>query len=155
MTVVKVMGRYLRADTRYSIVCGCLFLFLCGANLINYLDLRNVICTFACKYYVSMRRFHSLFDFIGRYKYAVVSAIIVMIVGFVDDNSCYNRYLRLQEIATLEEEIDMYRSLYEEDTRRLNALEVYDNVERLAREKYLMKRDNEDVFIIRRDSLME
>ena len=78
-----------------------------------------------------------------------------MIVGFVDDNSCYNRYLRLQEIATLEEEIDMYRSLYEEDTRRLNALDVYDNVERLAREKYLMKRDNEDVFIIRRDSLME
>lgn len=102
-----------------------------------------------------MRRFHSLFDLIGRYKYAVVSAIIVMIVGFVDDNSCYNRYLRLQEIATLEEEIDMYRSLYEEDTRRLNALDVYDNVERLAREKYLMKRDNEDVFIIRRDSLME
>lgn len=78
-----------------------------------------------------------------------------MIVGFVDDNSCYNRYLRLQEIATLEEEIDMYRSLYEEDTRRLNALEVYDNVERLAREKYLMKRDNEDVFIIRRDSVVE
>ena len=85
----------------------------------------------------------------------MVSAIIVMIVGFVDDNSCYNRYLRLQEIATLEEEIDMYRSLYEEDTRRLNALDVYDKVERLAREKYLMKRDNEDVFIIRRDSLME
>lgn len=78
-----------------------------------------------------------------------------MIVGFVDDNSCYNRYLRLQEIATLEEEIDMYRSLYEEDTRRLNALDVYDNVERLAREKYLMKRDNEDVFIIRRDSVVE
>ncbi len=78
-----------------------------------------------------------------------------MIVGFVDDNSCYNRYLRLQEIATLEEEIDMYRSLYEEDTQRLNALEVYDNVERLAREKYLMKRDNEDVFIIRRDSVVE
>lgn len=102
-----------------------------------------------------MRRFHSLFDFIGRYKYVVVSAIIVMIVGFVDDNSCYNRYLRLQEIATLEEEIDMYRSLYEEDTQRLNALEVYDNVERLAREKYLMKRDNEDVFIIRRDSVVE
>ena len=130
-------------------------LSLCGANLINYLDLRNVICTFACKYYVSMRCFHSLFDFIGRYKYVVVSAIIVMIVGFVDDNSCYNRYLRLQEIATLEEEIDMYRSLYEEDTRRLNALDVYDNVERLAREKYLMKRDNEDVFIIRRDSRVE
>ena len=130
-----------------------LVLSLCGANLINYLDLRNVICTFACKYYVSMRRFHSLFDFIGRYKYVVVILIIILIVGFVDDNSCYNRYLRLREIATLEEEIDMYRRLYEEDTRRLNALDVYDNVERLAREKYLMKRDNEDVFIIRRDSV--
>ena len=100
-----------------------------------------------------MRRFHSLFDFIGRYKYVVVILIIILIVGFVDDNSCYNRYLRLREIATLEEEIDMYRKLYEEDTRRLNALDVYDNVERLAREKYLMKRDNEDVFIIRRDSV--
>ena len=123
------------------------------ANLINYLDLRNVICIFACKYCIAMRRFHSLFDFIGRYKYVVVILIIILIVGFVDDNSCYNRYLRLREIATLEEEIDMYRRLYEEDTRRLNALDVYDNVERLAREKYLMKRDNEDVFIIRRDSV--
>ena len=39
-------------------------------------------------------------------------------------------------------------TLYNE--AQLNELEEYDNVVRLAREKYLMKRPGEDVFVIRR-----
>lgn len=103
-----------------------------------------------------MKHFYSFFDFVRRHKsvkYVAVLMIIVLIVGFVDENSFYNRHQRMKEIVTLQEEIDMYRERYEEDTRKLKALEEYYNVERLAREKYLMKRDNEDVFIIKRDSI--
>ena len=44
----------------------------------------------------------------------------------------------------------MLKAQYDDDTRRLNELEEYDNVVRLAREKYLMKRPGEDVFVILR-----
>ena len=71
-------------------------------------------------------------------KYVVTLAIIILVVGFLDDNSFLNRQERIEEIEQ-----------YEEDTRKLESLEEYENVERLAREKYLMKRPGEDVFVIK------
>lgn len=82
-------------------------------------------------------------------KYVITLFIIVLVVGFVDENSLWNRRGRTQEIAALREEIDELKAKYEEDTRRLNSLGDYDCVERLAREKYLMHRPDEDVYIIR------
>ena len=43
------------------------------------------------------------------------------------------------------------KAKYEEDTQKLNSLKHHDQVERLARERYFMKRTNEDVFIIKTD----
>lgn len=95
-----------------------------------------------------MSHFHSFVEILGKYKYVVVLLIIILIVGFVDENSYWNRHARNIEIQKLREEISLYQNQYDEDTRKLKALDKYENVERLAREKYLMKRDDEDVFII-------
>lgn len=81
-------------------------------------------------------------------KYVVTLLAIVLIVGFVDDNSLMNRQERIEEIEKLQSEISVLKAQYEEDTRKLESLKEYENMERLAREKYLMKRSNEDVFII-------
>lgn len=81
-------------------------------------------------------------------KYVVTLLAIVLIVGFVDDNSLMNRQERIEEIEKLQSEISVLKAQYEEDTRKLESLKEYENLERLAREKYLMKRPNEDVFII-------
>ena len=83
-------------------------------------------------------------------KYIVTLFVIVLVVGFVDDNSLMNRQERIKEIEKLQSEIDVLKAQYEDDTRKLNSLEEYENVVRLAREKYLMKRSNEDVFVIKR-----
>lgn len=83
-------------------------------------------------------------------KYIVTLFVIVLIVGFVDDNSIMNRQERIENIEKLQAEIAVLKAHYEDDTRKLNELEEYDNVVRLAREKYLMKRPGEDVFVIRR-----
>jgi cell division protein FtsB len=83
-------------------------------------------------------------------KYIVTLFVIVLIVGFVDDNSIMNRQERIENIEKLQTEIAVLKAQYEDDTRKLNELEEYDNVVRLAREKYLMKRPGEDVFVIRR-----
>lgn len=81
-------------------------------------------------------------------KYVVTLLAIVLIVGFVDDNSLMNRQERIEEIEKLQSEISVLKAQYEEDTRKLESLKEYENLERLAREKYLMKRPNEDVFVI-------
>lgn len=94
-----------------------------------------------------MSRLQTIWNFIGRQKYAITIFFIIAIVGFVDDNSFWNRHKRNLEIEKLRAETDLYQQKYEDDTRRLQALEKHDNVERLAREKYLMKRDGEDVYI--------
>lgn len=49
-------------------------------------------------------------------------------------------------------EIERYRKEYEENTERLNEL-VADSgaIERIAREKYLMKKPNEDIYVFEGD----
>lgn len=99
-----------------------------------------------------MGKLKSFFGKIGAYKYTkyiVTLFIIVLIVGFVDDNSFMNRQGRIEEIKKLQSEIADLKAQYNEDTRKLNELEQYDNVVRIAREKYLMKRTDEDIFVIR------
>lgn len=91
---------------------------------------------------------HSLVDFLGRHKYVVTVFLIILIVGLLDENSWYNRYQRLQNIDKLRMEMQSYKDMYENDTRELKLLNQRDYVEKFARERYLMKRENEDVFVI-------
>ena len=95
-----------------------------------------------------MGRLNSIWIFIRQHKYAFAVLIFLLIIGVVDENSLYVRYQRKMEIARLQEQIDKYQAQYEADTRQLNAL-LNDpkEVEKLARERYFMKRANEDVFV--------
>ena len=46
------------------------------------------------------------------------------------------------------EQIEKYRADYEENTKRLNELNSNpDAIEQVAREKYLMKKPNEDIYV--------
>jgi cell division protein FtsB len=76
-----------------------------------------------------------------------IAAFLVIIV-FLDENSLIQRQKHQQEISTLKAEIERYRQQFEEDTRKLKELTSNpEAMEKIAREKYLMKRPNEDVFI--------
>ena len=81
-------------------------------------------------------------------KYLITIALFVIIVVFVDENSLMNQQERSEEIERLQEEISILKAQYEEDTRKLNSLSEYDHIVRMAREKYFMKRPNEDVFVV-------
>ncbi len=53
-----------------------------------------------------------------------------------------------REISQLKEEIEKYQADYEENTKRLNELNSNpDAIEQVAREKYLMKKPNEDIYV--------
>ena len=72
--------------------------------------------------------------------------------GFLDENSIVRRMGYANEISRLNSEIEKYRAEYEENTERLNELAVDSGaIERIAREKYLMKKPNEDIYVFEED----
>ena len=68
---------------------------------------------------------------------------------FFDDNSLISRAKSRTEIANLEKEIKFYRQNIESDKAKIDALNSsLENLEKFAREEYLMKNENEEIFII-------
>ena len=95
-----------------------------------------------------MGRLLNIWHAIWRHKYAVTLLLFLVLLTFVDDDSFIVRYQRQQEIGHLHEEIDKYAAMYEDETRQLDALENSpEAVEKVARERYLMKRPNEDIYV--------
>lgn len=83
-----------------------------------------------------------------RHKYFLTILIIALIVGVVDEDSILNRHPRRVRIDMLRQEISNYRHQYEEADTKIRELEENPKaVEKIARERYHMKRANEDVFV--------
>lgn len=89
---------------------------------------------------------------IFKLKYVVAFAIFVGVIGFVGESCLVNRVSQQQEIARLRAEIDEYNRRFEQDRKMLNALKFDDEAVRdVARSRYYMKSDDEDIFIIEGD----
>ena len=66
-----------------------------------------------------------------------------------DQNNLNERRKNTNEFNQLLEEKDYYLKKIEEDRKRIEELKTNnDNLEKFAREQYLMKKDNEDIFLI-------
>lgn len=89
---------------------------------------------------------------IQKLRYLIVLAIGFVLVTFVDEYSIL-RYIELRsEISDTKAEIDKYRSQYEHDVNQLHELRHNRRaVEKVARELYFMKTDDEDVFVLSDD----
>ena len=85
-------------------------------------------------------------------KYVVVALIAVILIGFVDENSVWNHLRNQKRINELEEEIELYTERYHQDLERIHTLDVNPKaIEKIARERYFMKADDEDVFVLSDD----
>ena len=90
----------------------------------------------------------TIWNHIRRHKYLITVLAFLVIIVFLDENSLIQRAKHKREISVLNSEIARYRKQYEEDTRKLK--ELMNNpeaLEKIAREKYKMKKPNEDIFI--------
>lgn len=82
-------------------------------------------------------------------KYAVAIVIFVVSIGFVGENCVVNRLEHRKEINELQRKIAEQQQRFTNDKRDLEKLKNDPaEVRRIARERYFMKKDNEDVFII-------
>ena len=82
-------------------------------------------------------------------KYTLTILIFGVWLIFLDNNSLIERFRLRSKIETLKKEKDYYQKKIEEDTRKTQELlSNKKNLEKFAREEYLMKRANEDIFVI-------
>lgn len=101
---------------------------------------------------IVMDKLASLWSFVRRHKYLITLVLFGVIVVFLDENSIVRRLGYAREESRLREEIEKYRQEYELNTERLNELAVDSGaIERIAREKYLMKKPNEDIYVFEED----
>jgi len=69
---------------------------------------------------------------------------------FVDENNFFKRIANQHQIQQLEDQVESYNNTIEKNKEKINELQTNDaNLEKFAREEHLMKRPNEDVFIIK------
>lgn len=85
-------------------------------------------------------------------KYIIATLIFVVIIIFIDQYNLFFQIRNLRELNKAKKQVEYY------ETEIKNQQEVLDNLhkdsalmERIAREKYMMKRDNEVIYIIETD----
>ncbi len=80
-----------------------------------------------------------------------IGIILVLLTSlfFFSDSSIIKRIKYEREIRDLKAQIEYYKKQTETDKKKLNELQSNkDNLEKYARENYLMKKENEEVFVI-------
>jgi cell division protein DivIC len=91
--------------------------------------------------------FHKIKPFLN--KYLITLVVFLAFIIFVDENNVIRRVQYETKIRELKQDIRHYRKLSEESESKLKKLHSSDaELERVAREDYLMKKPNEDVFIV-------
>ncbi len=92
-----------------------------------------------------MQRLLNLF----RNKYFLISVIFLVWLIFFDRNDLLSQYEYRQQLNKLKEEHAFYTKETAEVQKELNELTTNkEKLEKFAREKYLMKKSNEDIFVI-------
>lgn len=85
-------------------------------------------------------------------KYMVVTLFAVVFIGFVDENSVWQHMSNRQRIGELQAEIDKYTKQYLHDDALVKQLESDPKlIEKIARERYFMKTDDEDIYVLSDD----
>ena len=87
------------------------------------------------------------FKYVGN-RYVLVFLFFAVWMLFLDNYSYLEHRVLDKEIDLLEENINYYKKEIKEDSIRIKKLKNEDHVEKYAREKYFMKRENEDIYII-------
>ena len=92
-----------------------------------------------------MKRLFNLF----RNKYFLFSLAFIVYMIFFDKNDLFSQYQYYQQVSKLKQERDFYQKETAKVNKDLDELTSDPKkLEKFARERYLMKKNNEDVFVI-------
>jgi len=82
-------------------------------------------------------------------KYVIASLIFIVWIGFIDENNLIERIQMKSYYNSLLKSKRYYKDKIETDRYEMEELENNSKLERLARERYLMRKTNEDIIIIK------
>ncbi|MCT4614285.1 MAG: septum formation initiator family protein [Marinifilaceae bacterium] len=84
-----------------------------------------------------------------RNKYFIAFVVFVVWLSFFDRHSVLDRSIHMAKINKLKQEKDYYLKKIKSDREKIHQLETNTiTLEKFAREQYLMKRENEDIFLV-------
>lgn len=81
-------------------------------------------------------------------KYILALLIFAVWITFIDENNLLVRYTSWQKYNELEDTKAYYIAKIKADKKEMHRLEDNRNLERLGRERYMMKKNNEEIFLI-------
>lgn len=82
-------------------------------------------------------------------KYLLTIIVFLIWLLVFDQNNLMERFRLIRQLNRLKNEKTYYLERIEEDTRRYEELKTNNkNLEKFAREQYLMKKKDEDIFIV-------
>ena len=100
----------------------------------------------------TMEKASLIYAILSKYKYLITIVLGLFVVCFADSNSFYRRMVLHYEIMELKSEIEYYNNVYKNDQKQLRDLDRDPrNIERIARERYFMKADDEDIYVLSTD----
>ena len=84
-----------------------------------------------------------------RNKYFISFAAFCVVILFLDKNDFFTQMERRKELRELQQSKRYYTTQIALESKELQELKTNPaTVEKYAREKYLMKRDNEEIFLV-------
>lgn len=97
-------------------------------------------------------RLPKIWTVLARYKYLITIVIGVAVVGFIDENSFMKRIQYDMQIGQMKTEIRKYNLQNEKATKALDELKRNPKaIQKIARERYFMKADDEDIYVLSTD----
>ena len=82
-------------------------------------------------------------------KYVLAGLVFIVWIGFFDQNKIITQVQYRMELSKLEDEKAFYKKEISKTQQDLEELQSDPKLlEKFAREKYLMKKDNEELFVI-------
>lgn len=98
-------------------------------------------------WYYNLIANYPFLKFIGN-RYVIVLVFFIVWMLFLDNTSYIEQRVLNKQIDELEDNKTYYQDEINKDSRNIKKLKNPGQVERYAREKYYMKRDSEDIYII-------
>ncbi|MDT0554461.1 FtsB family cell division protein [Patiriisocius hiemis] len=87
--------------------------------------------------------------------YAIIIILFIVWMLFFDTNSYLIHRELDNDINALEENKEYYKKEIEKDKAFINKMKDSNEVEKFAREKYYLKKENEDIYIIEHEDSLK
>ena len=81
-------------------------------------------------------------------RYLIVLAFFIVWMLFLDNTSYMEHRILNKQLNELEDNKEYYKQEIRKDSESIKLLKNPDQIEKYAREKYMMKRDNEELFLV-------